>query len=316
MIKNPITWPNGKRCAVAITFDEDSDSLVHLDYPDNAGSLVSTTSWLRYGTEVGIPRILEMYRKYEIKQTFFIPAWVIERNPWTVEQILRDGHEIAHHGYMHEHPYKQTREDELYWLQRGAEVIKKFTGKHPTGYRAPWFAFSENTADLLAQEGFLYDSSLMEDDVPYVLNSKSGRLIELPTDWSQDDYPQYVHNDDFNYVMQIASPDRAMEVFLANFDAAWEYGGLWVSVWHPFNTGRPARLRKVEQMIEYMQEKGDVWFATMEEIALHVKKCIDDGSYKPREVNLPYYEGRIPETTKSEFARSITKQKLTTNRGI
>ena len=50
-------------------------------------------------------------------------------------------------------------------------------------------------------------------------------------------------------------------------------------------------------MIEYMQSKGGVWFATMEEIALHVKQCIEDGSYQPRTVPMPYYEGPIPELT-------------------
>lgn len=301
MIKNPITWPNGKKCAVAITFDMDSDSLVHLHHPDRAETMIATTSWLRYD-QVAIPRILDMYKRFNIKQTFFVPAWVIEQYPKTVELIVKDGHEVAHHGYLHEHPNELTREDELYWLQRGIEVIKEFTGKRPAGYRAPMLNFSKHSAELLAQEGFLYDSSLMEDDMPYVLNTSTGSLIELPVDWSQDDYPQYVHTIDLDYVMQIQSPDRAMEVFLANFDAAWEYGGLWLSIWHPFNSGRLARCHRVAKMIEYMQEKGDVWFATMEEIAQHVKKCIDKGTYTPRQVDLPYYERRIPETTKSEFS--------------
>ncbi len=121
MIKNPVPWPNGARCAVAITFDIDTDSILHLAHPQRAENLVTSQSWLRYD-EVAVPRIVEMYKRFGIRQTFFFPAWCMERYPNNVEVVLRDGHEIAHHGYLHEHPNEQTLEGELYWLQRGIEV--------------------------------------------------------------------------------------------------------------------------------------------------------------------------------------------------
>ncbi|MDQ0219854.1 polysaccharide deacetylase [Peribacillus cavernae] len=294
MIRNPIPWPNGAKCAVAITFDMDTDSILHLAHPDTADTKVATLSWLKYD-QIAVPRILDMYKSFNLKQTFFVPAWCIERYPETVELILKDGHEIAHHGYLHEHPNELTQEDELYWFQKSTEVLERFTGKRPRGWRAPSYKFSKYSADILAQEEFLYDSSLMGDDIPYLLKTRSGSVIELPTDWSMDDWPQYTHSADLGKVMPINSPDRAMEVYLAQFDAAWKYGGMWISVWHPFVTGRLARCAKLPNMIEYMQEKGNVWFATLEEIALHVEKCIDDGTYKPREDQLPYYDGKIPE---------------------
>lgn len=295
MIENPIKWPNGARCAVAITFDVDTDSILHLDHPDHADTKISTNSWLKYD-EIAIPRILNMYKKYGIKQTFFIPAWCVERYPGYVEAILKDGHEIAHHGYLHEHPNELSKEDELYWLQRSIDVIQKYTGKKPRGWRAPWWNFSKYSVGLLAENGLIYDSSLMADDVPYVLKGQDkNEVIELPTHWAMDDWPQYAHNGDFNYQMPIQSPDRAMEVWIDEFEAAWEYGGMWVSVWHPFLSGRLARCARVDKMIQYMMDKGGVWFATMEEIALHVRKSIDEGSYNPRTVKLPYYNGRIPE---------------------
>ncbi|PLR78347.1 ribulose phosphate epimerase [Bacillus sp. V3-13] len=294
MIKNPVPWPNGAKCAVAITFDMDTDSILHLAHPDTADTRISTMSWLKYD-EIAIPRILGMYKKYNLKQTFFIPAWVIERYPKTAELILNDGHEIAHHGYLHEHPNELSAEDELYWLHRGIDVIEKFTGKRPRGWRAPMYNFSKHSLEFLAKEGFLYDSSLMGDDVPYILKGKSGEIVELPTHWAMDDWPQYTHNSELGYVMPINSPQRAMEVFLSEFDAAWEHGGMWISVWHPFVSGRLARCVAVDKMIQYMQQKGDVWFATLEEIALHVKKCVENGSYIPRVDQLPYYEGQIPE---------------------
>lgn len=295
MIGNSVPWPNGARCAAAITFDMDADSILHLQYPDDAARRVSSQSFLRFGPLVAIPRILETYRKFGIRQTFFVPGWCAERYAKTVEAIVKDGHEVAHHGYLHESPNKRSREEELEWLLRGCDAIERVTGKRPRGWRAPLYDFSNHSLDLLLQEGFTYDASLMGDEVPYVIRSKKGELIELPTEWAMDDAVQYLFSLDLGLMMSIQSPDRAAEVFLAEFEAACEQGGLWVTVWHPFISGRRARWRRVEKMIETMFERGDVWFAPMEEIAAHVRKCIDNGTYKPRVDDLPIYEGRIPE---------------------
>lgn len=293
MIRNPVPWPNGARCAAAITFDMDADSLLHIEHPTTSLSKISAMSMLRYGPEVGVPRILEGYRRYGLKQTFFIPAWCIEQYPKTVEAIVADGHEVGFHGYIHEAPNSLSRADEQYWLERSIEVIERFTGKRPRGNRSPLYHFSDNTADLLIEQGFLYDSSLMGDDIPYLLKTANGELVELPTHWGVDDWPPYVHSLELDYVMQVMSPARAMEGFREEFEAAYEAGGLWIGVWHPFVSGRLARWRQVEKLIEDMVGRGDVWLAPLEEIARHVLACRNDGSYRPRVDELPYYDAPI-----------------------
>ena len=136
MIKNPVPWPNGAKVACAITFDIDTDSILHLEHRENAPTKMSTMSWLKYD-EIAIPRILEMYKRCEIQQTFFYPAWCMEKYPHLVEMILEGGHEIAAHGYLHENPNNLSAEDELYWFERQIAVIKKMTGEKPRGWRAP-----------------------------------------------------------------------------------------------------------------------------------------------------------------------------------
>ena len=294
MIRNPVPWPDGARCAAAITFDVDTDSILHLEHTDKAPELLSTMSWLKYD-EVAIPRILEMYKRYNLKQTFFYPAWCIERYPHLVEMILKDGHEIAAHGYLHEDPNRQTLDKQQYWLERQVDVIEKATGQKPRGWRGPLYNASQDSPELLADAGMIYDATLMGDDIPYVLRTKKGDIIELPSHWAMDDWPHYTHSIDMHYMMPIKAPDEAMNVFMSEFEAMWEFGGLWVTVWHPFVSGRLARCARVAKMIEYMLDKGGVWFTTMENIARHVRKCIDDGSWEPRIDELPYYEGRIPE---------------------
>src|SRR6185437_14275407 len=211
-------------------------------HPDSSHRKVDTQSLLRYGPDVAVPRLVDLARRQEIKMTFFVPGWVIENYPHAIEQILAGGHELAHHGYIHEMPNEQTLDDERHWLQRGIELIESVSGKRPAGYRAPWFKYSDTATDLLIEEGFLYDASLMGDDVPYVLKgSNGGEVIELPSQWALDDYPHYAHIPDYEYLMMIKSGADAMRVFREEFDAMWEHRGLWVTIWHPFNSGRLAR---------------------------------------------------------------------------
>jgi peptidoglycan-N-acetylglucosamine deacetylase len=289
MIRNPVPWPNGARVAVSITLDMDADSLVHQHHPNDSITRVSAMSMLRYGPEVAIPRILETYRRHGITQTFFIPAWCIENHPKTVEWIVAGGHEVGFHGYVHEPPNQLPRAEEHYWMQRSLAVIERATGKRPRGNRSPLYNYSIHTTDLLIEEGFVYDASLMGDDIPYILHTPKGDIVELPSHWACDDWPPYVQSMDLDYMMQIMSPDRAMEVFWAEFEAQWECKGLWIGVWHPFVSGRLARWLRVEKMLEAMQKKGGVWFAPLEEIAAHVLKVTQDGSYKPRVDLLPYF---------------------------
>lgn len=295
MLRTPIPWPNGAKVAVAITFDMDADSLIHIEKGRKGVNYLSTISMLRYGPDVAIPRILDGYRRFGLKQTFFIPAWCIEQHPKTVEMIVDDGHEIGFHGYIHEAPNSLPVDEEQYWMQRSIDVIARFTGLRPRGNRSPLYNMSMHTPGLLCDEGFLYDSSLMGDDVPYLLAPENGTLVELPISWATDDWPPYVHSIDLDYMFQILPPDRAMEVFMAEFNAMRRAGGgVWIAIWHPFVSGRLARWQRVEQMIEEMQDTGEVWFATLEEIATHVKGLHDAGTLTLRRDSLPYYGGESP----------------------
>ena len=113
------------------------------------------------------------------------------------------------------------------------------------------------------------------------------------------DWPHFAHVPDLGYLQSPKPPEAAMEVYRAEFDAAYELGGLWISIWHPHVSGRPARMLAWARLIEYMQER-DVWFATLDEIARHVRACVDDGTYRPRRVSLPYYGAPPPEFARSE----------------
>ena len=298
MIENPIPWPDGHKCAVAITWDRDADSGLNYYNPARADTLVHSQSFVRYGPRVAIPRIVRACARLDMRQTFFVPGWCIEKYPEAIDLLVENGHEIALHGYLHERPNEISAEDERYWLARGMAAYERHLGHRPRGWRAPSFAFSKHSLGYLLEEGVEYDSSLVGDDIPYLLRHEAGTMIELPAGWTIDDWPQYVHNRDFNFTMPISAPARAMEVFRAEFDAAWSHGGLWVSVWHPFVSGRPARFDAVLELIDYMKAKGGVWFARLDEICDHVKEVLAGGQWTPQIEDLPAYDSPIPELSR------------------
>jgi peptidoglycan-N-acetylglucosamine deacetylase len=282
MIRNPVPWPNGAKCAAAFTLDMDAESILHLEHPNRAHTMVSAASMLRYGPDVAVPRILETYRHYGIRQTFFVPAWCAERYPYAVEAMIRDGHEVSAHGYMHENPNQLSDEQEEYWLQRSISALQAVTGEKPAGWRAPLYDFSHRSAQLLIKAGISYDASLMGDDVPYLIDTPSGRLLELPSHWGMDDWPPFMHSIELKFQMSIQAPARAWESWWEEFEAMWEHGGLWIAVWHPFLSGRLARWRATHRMIGRMLERGGVWLAPMRDIAAHVRTCIAEETWRPQ----------------------------------
>ena len=292
LLQRPLPWPNGAKVACAITLDMDADSLVHIHHGAEAANKLSATSMLRYGPEVAIPRILKTYRLFGLKQSFFIPAWCIENHPAAVEAIVRDGHEVGYHGYIHEAPNSLSPQKELDWMCKSIEIIEKQTGQRPRGNRSPLYHMSAKTPEFLAEQGFVYDSSLMGDDIPYYLKTPKGQLLELPVSWATDDWPPYVHAPDLGYMFPPQTPDRAMDIFMAEFEALRQSpGGVWIGVWHPFVSGRLSRWQRVERMIEYMLGTGDVWFAPLEQITRHVAEVTASGEYTPRVDSIPYTVG-------------------------
>lgn len=285
LIDRPPPWPSGKRCAATITFDVDVDSMLRLVYGPQAASRAAALSWLSYD-EIGVPRLLRVFREREVRQTFFFPGYCIDRYPHLVEAVLADGHEVGLHGYLHEVSWEQSADDELRILEQGLEAAERVMGERPVGWRAPLYGFSDRSAQMLVEHGFIYDSSLMGDDVPYLLRTPAGDLVEFPTDWANDDWAQYAHSPELDYLMQVRAPERAREVYGAELEAARRHGGWWVSVWHPNVSGRLARVDQVAEFLDQVLDYGDVWLAPLREIAEHFRSCTEDGSYEARVVDV------------------------------
>ena len=292
MIRNPIPWPNGAKCACAITFDMDADSLIHIARPDDSYDRLYPITMGRYGPTVAIPRILDTYKRLGLRQSFFIPGWCLEHYPQAVEAILKDGHEIGHHGWIHEDPIA-TAGNQREWIEKALASHERICGKRPRGYRAPVYNVTQEVIDLLIEHGFQYDSSLMADDIPYLMQTPNGELYEAPVHWGTDDWPPFAHYDEIGYMMPVRAPSHGLAGFWEEFEAHYEAGGFFMLIVHPFLTGRLARWRLVEQWLEQTLSERNVWFAPLEDIIAHVASLKVAGTYQPRIETLPYFTGPV-----------------------
>lgn len=266
----PKVWPNGAKVAVALSFDFDAETNALRDKELSPGVF----SQGEYAARAAIPRILALLDKYKIPATFFVPAITAKLHPAEIKAILAKGrHEIGMHGWIHERNALLSEKEERELMQKSYAALKEAVGKTPAGIRTPSWDFSPATLKLIRELGLLYDSSLMADDRPYEIleEGKATGVVELPVEWLLDDYP-YFGFERFASVRPHITPAEVMEIWAAEFDKAYEEGTLFVLTTHPKYIGHRSRMMMLEKLVEYIQAKKNVWFATHEAIARYVKK--------------------------------------------
>ena len=264
-------WPNGARSALFPAFDVDSESVWLGADPQNAKRLI-TMSYGGYEARVGIPRILEMLRRHAVKATFFVTGWSIDANTAACEAILKDGHEIAHHGYYHLRPDTADEATRIDEMDRAIEAMKRVLGIFPVGYRAPWGETCVEQMELLKARGIRYSSSFRDDIRPYrhLLPSGPGP-VEIPVNYAFDDW---------GYGLSHRTSPRALfgreavlSIWRDEFDQTHEWGGLTTMVMHPQVTGRPMRMLILDQFLQHVRGHDDVWIATGRDIVEHYERC-------------------------------------------
>lgn len=266
----PVQWPGQYVAAASFTFDVDAEAAVLTRLPGAVGR-PSMLSQQAYGPLVGVPRLLRVLQRHQVRATFFVPGHTAHRYPDTVKAIVDAGHEVAHHGYLHELLVGVEEAEEREILERGLAALDEVAGVRPTGYRAPMWELTRNSLRLLAEYGFGYDSSLMDADVPYELRvTADSSLVEIPVSWGLDDWEQYCFIPDLSEGV-ITNPTTAVDTWRQEFDALRAEGGCFVLTNHPFLSGRPGRAAALAGLLDHVTSRGDVWVAPLAEIADHVR---------------------------------------------
>ena len=261
----PEQWPNGARVAVLLSFDVDNDTIT---LARSATPSIGAMSQGEYGARVGLQRVVDLVDQHAIPASFFIPAVSLILQPDMVDVIQQSGrHEFGVHGWIHELNTELDAETERDLVGRATDYLEEVTGRRPVGYRAPSWNFSPNTLRIIRGFGFLYDSSLMADDRPYELleNGEATGIVELPVEWILDDAP-LLNPRGTSYT----SPRALLQVYIDEFDKAYEEGTMFVLTTHPHIIGHRSRILILEELISHIQSFDDVWFATHEQVARYV----------------------------------------------
>jgi len=268
-LSGAISWPNGVECPVVVSFDVDAELLWNV-WMNGEPTPVARSQGV-YGPRVGLPRILSMLGRQQVKATFFVPGWVAEHYPEQVREIARAGHELAHHGYMHEDCSRLSIGEERKMLAKGSDVLERITGRRPRGFR---LLPGKNTFRLLAEEGFLYDSVLMDSDQPYRIRigGKESDLMGLPVSFMFNDTAYFLYT--FGMSKPLLTTREVEAVYADEFEALYEQGCYCMFMLHPQLMGRASRVAMLERTIERMKGRKGVWFATAEELAEHCRKVL------------------------------------------
>jgi len=183
-----------------------------------------------------------------------------------VAEIHRRGHEIGHHGYLHEALEGKTRDQEEEILTSSARILAGITGIPPIGYRAPLYEITHATIDLLRKHGFLYASNLQDSLWPYRHSGTPG-LVELPATWILDDGPFFAFGLRPNLYRQIFPPSAVLSVWRDEFRGIHEVGGLTMLILHPQYIGRPSRLAMLQALVDELRAAEGVWLTHGAELA-------------------------------------------------
>ncbi len=259
-------WPGETQCVAMLTFDVDGVSSWLRRDPEFA-KLPSLMSMAEYGPSIATWRILDLLDRFDIKTSFYIPGFVAETHPDLVRDVAKRGHEVAHHGYMHEPPASMNSKEEEQVLEKGIRILEDLTGQKPKGYRSPGWELSEASLDLLAAHDFSYDSSLMGDDAPYLVDSANGKLVEIPVSWVLDDAPHFVYAPAAQRTSPMKSPNEIYEIWAAEFEGLYRYGRAFTLTMHPQYIGRPGRLLMLERLINHIRSFPNVSFMRMVDVA-------------------------------------------------
>jgi len=280
------------RSIVCLSFDLDAVSL----WVARGNTSPTPISRGEFGI-VGTRRILQLLERFDLKATWFIPGHTLETYPALCEEICAAGHEIGHHGWSHVSPVNMSREEEAHALVRANEAICKLTGAHAAGYRSPAWDLSANSVDLLIEQGFQYDSSMMANDyTPYFVRhgdvfepdqpavfGPTTSLLEMPVSWSLDDFPHFEYTRTPNGILPgLMSAQSVLGNWMEDFlymkeNLAW---GAITYTFHPQVIGRGHRMRMLERLITGLLSEGAQFMRMTDVVTEHLRRIGSHDSSK------------------------------------
>lgn len=137
-----------------ITNDVETTSIINHQLSDSTAE---------YVYKQGLPRLLSLYERYDVKTTFFFTAHIAKLIPDVVRMVLPYGHEVGSHGYSHrpEDSFDVLSiESQREHLVNSKKILEDIAGTEVISFRAPAMRVQAVTASLLVDAGYRIDSSV------------------------------------------------------------------------------------------------------------------------------------------------------------
>lgn len=271
-----VRWPGGYQNAVMITVNLDAEYFGGALHPKEKMDGSDFETMGAFGVRGGLDRILQTLDSYDIKATFFIPGRIAEKYPTAAQKAVQQGHEVATHGYCHENMSLLTSEQQRDSIAKSIRAIEQVCNVTPHGFRAPEGELTLETLKIVRELGLTYSSTLANDDRPYFnkLDDSGTDILEIPIHWALFDLPYF----SFHFWPPVPYGQDRIACFrkvLTNWK--WEYdvfheeGLCYVLQIDPLTMGDPGKIYMLEQLLDYINQKGNAWFATGSEMYEYCK---------------------------------------------
>lgn len=303
-------WPNNARIAVqfVLNYEEGGENcILHGDKASEAflSEIVgarpyegvrhmSMESIYEYGSRVGVWRILNLFKEFDVPITIFAVALAIARNRELADYLKNESYDICAHGYQWIDYQFVDEKTEREHIKKCISILTECLGERPLG----WYTGrdSPNTRRLVMEEGgFLYDSDAYNDDLPYwedgLFGTEQYETLHEIADWYDEStgedgddkvwkarhlvipYTLDVNDMRFATPQGFNSGDQFFNYLKDSFDALYLEGKTHPKMMsigmHARILGRPGRIMAMKRFLEYVTTFDDVWFCTRREIADH-----------------------------------------------
>jgi len=267
--RRPFTWPGGATLAVWIIpnvevwrYDSASGQAIT---PNDRGNVpdVVNFAWREYGMRVGLWRLADVLDAAGVRATVALNSAVVDAHPKAIEEMKRRGWEFMGHGITNsENLAGLPLEKERALIHTVLRTIEQATGRRPRGWLGPGLVETHNTLDLLAEEGVIYCGDWNNDDQPYPMKVRQGRMFSIPYCMEINDIPLFMRK---GY-----TGEQYLQSVVDQFDALYADSAKHPRVLglplHPMIIGQPLRTRYLARALAHMKKHERVWFATGSEI--------------------------------------------------
>ena len=270
--RKPVTWPSGKKLALWVNINLQFFPLNPSGTPVKiAGNMSMPYPDLRhyslrdYGNRVGLFRLLKACDQYRAQPTFGINAQLAQRTPALMNIIRERGDEILAHSWSMDtaHAGGLDLATEADVVKRSIDTLRELSGQNIRGWLSPGKLQSDNTPELVKAEGIDYITDWVNDDMPYRFNTTNGGLWNLPLSTELED--RFVLMDNLHSAQSWA--EQVCDACDLLLDEAQDQGGRILALnLHPWVIGQPHRIRYLEQALDYVTSKSEVWSASASEI--------------------------------------------------